>query len=314
MIKYLVQDIEAIPETELQGMWEESQREKAALGEKVPEFPPIWAHKVICIGMLVLDHELKPVKAGCAAGGCAGGKSEKEMIERWSDVASGRFFKEGESLRLVDWSGSRFDVPVLQTRAFRYGIPMKWLFDLQPDRDGKISYYSKEFLHKYQGKHDDVSELWTRNGAFMKPKLAHLAKLMGLPGKLGIDGTKVYDTYKLIGPDSDAAARIDTYCMQDVFETAFVFQRFMYMTGKLSLDAYRAAATSVLDCMGQLLEHQEFLERVDRDAVLLQSGIESPHANHDDSGHDHLPSGDGSNAANGTTVLGGTELHGAESR
>lgn len=333
MIKYLVHDIETIPETELQSIWEADKEKNAAKGKEY-DFEPIWAHKVICIGMLALDHELKPVKGGCAAGGVVGEKSEREMIERWSLVASGKLFNQSESLCLVDWFGTKFDVPVLQTRAFRYGVPLPWLYELLPDNRGGISNWSKEYRDKYHGKHLDVSELWTLRGMFPKPRLLHLAKLMGLPGKLDCDGGKIYDVWKNYaharnvaegktpGPKGtseqheawrvksvEIAATIDIYCMQDVFETAFLFQRFYYMAGKLTLDQYRAAATSLLDWIAKLPEQKEFLEATDRDAVLLNSALESANADPDNFRDDHIPTGSGSDPAAGEAVLGAADLH-----
>lgn len=267
MIKYLVQDIEAIPETEVQDMWEEEQLKLAAQG-KAHDFPPIWAWKVICIGMLALDENLLPVQGGCAAGGCKA--TERDMIQRWSDVVSGKMFKQDESLRMVDWNGAKFDVPVLQTRAFRYGIQLPWLFGLQLDNRGGISQWSKEYRDKYQGKHDDVSELWTNRGTFYKPHLANLARLMGLPGKVGIDGSKVHEAYKAGELDT-----IDRYCMQDVIQTAFVFQRFRYLSAKLTLEQYRAVAGELLKWVDARAEHQDFAAKIDRSAVLLEDAVVS---------------------------------------
>lgn len=266
MPKYLVHDIEAIPETELQDDWLKEKAKLEAEGNtRDTRFEPIWAWKVICIGMLVLDRKLWPVRGGCAAGGVLGEKSEKEMIERWSEIASGTFFGADESLRLVDWCGQRFDVPVLQTRAFRHGVPLPWLFGLQFDRRGGISEYSKEYRDKYGGKHDDLAEIWTNRGQFAKPHMENLAKLMGLPGKVGLDGAKVYQAYM----EGEFAA-IDRYCMQDVIQTAFVFQRYHYLAGRIQLEEYRAAAQALLDWTMNQPEQAEFSASIDQAAVLLK--------------------------------------------
>lgn len=296
MAKYLVHDIETIPETEIQHMWvAEKKKLEEAGNTRDTKFEPVWAHKVICIGMLVLDAELKPVQGGLAAGGLAAGKGEKEMIERWSEIASGKRHNLPEPMRLVDWHGARFDVPVIQTRAFRHGIQLPWLYGLQPDNRGGFSQWSKDYRDRYAGKHDDLSELWTNRGQFPKPHLANLSELMGLPGKFGLDGSKVYETWKEFahcqhvadgkqpGPPGtpeqidawrkkglEIAATIDRYCMQDVIQTAFVMQRFWYMQAKLTLDQYRAAAVALMDWTGKQPEQLEFLAAVDRAAVLME--------------------------------------------
>lgn len=265
MVKYLVQDIETIPETEIVDMWTPSAADKERYPDKEP-FPPIWCHKVICIGLLVLDEKYLPVKGGCAAGGLRKAVQEREMIASWNMTVSGRRWGEGTAaLSMVDYNGRGFDMPVLQTRAFRYGIQMPWYFGKLKDNQGKISSWSKEYRDRYNGKHLDVQELWTNKGGFRYPHMANLARLMGLPGKVGIDGSEVHQAYKDM-----KYGEIDTYCMQDVFQTAMIFQRFQYMTGKLSLEGYREAATATLDYIKEMGGHEEFLAKVDKAAVLVE--------------------------------------------
>jgi len=245
-------------------MWTPTDADKERYPDRAP-FPPIWCHKVICIGMLALDKDFKATKGGCAAGGLSGGKSEKEMIERWSYAASGKMWEQPRALRMVDYNGRGFDVPVLQTRAFRYGIQLPWYFGRLPDNKGTISTWSKEYRDRYGGHHLDIQELWTNKGSFRYPHLANLACLMGLPGKVGIDGSKVHEAY-LKGQREE----IDIYCMQDVYQTAFIFQRFQYMSGRLALEGYREAATSVLDIIAKEEVHSDFLGQIDKAAVLLE--------------------------------------------
>lgn len=306
MTKYLVHDIETVPETELKDEWEADIERQRAKGVADP-FPGIAYHKVICIGMLTLDQDYKPVQSGCAEGGVQGGKSEKEMIEKWNAVASGS--RGNRPLRLVDWHGRGFDVPVLQTRAFRYGIQIPWYFGKLPDNRGEISSYSKEYRDRYGGWHEDLAEVWTNRGAFPRPQMASLAKLIGLPGKVGIDGSKIYDVWRehqqhltWLAEDavesglrrhvaegrlteeertaalarrsnlaSEIAKRIDAYCMQDVFQTAFVLQRERYMAGEIDLDTYRAAARALYDHVAHLPEQVEFVRGVDLPSLLLEA-------------------------------------------
>jgi len=261
--RYLVQDIETIPETEIQNMWEEEQELLASRG-KPRDFPPIWAHKVITIGMLALDENLMPIKGGCAAGGCQGGATEKAMIEKWSSAVSGELFGEKDALAMVDWHGRGFDVPVLQTRAFANGIRLPWYFGLLPDNKGQKSSWSKSYRDRFSGKHYDVAELWTNRGAFPRPHLANLAKLMGLPGKVGIDGSQVHQAHK----DGDLAG-IDIYCMQDVFQTAFIYQRYCYIAGKIDLKHYRDAAEALIEFVKSAPAQGEFSSMIKEDVLTL---------------------------------------------
>jgi predicted PolB exonuclease-like 3'-5' exonuclease len=260
---YLVQDIETIPETEIQGMWEEECKEK----EKDPaeEFPPIQFHKVVCIGVLALDSKLMPIDSGCVADGLQSGAEEKEMIEGWSKKASGEEYGIDRPLRLIDWHGRGFDVPVLQTRAFAHGIPMRWYFSRLPDFKGGISKYSKDYRDRYNGHHKDLADEWTNRGAFRRPHLANLAELIGLPGKVGIDGSKVHAAYK-----EGLYADIDIYCMQDVYQTAWVFQRYLYISGRIDLKSYQEAAEALLGHVNEVPGQLEFANSVNRDVLLLR--------------------------------------------
>ena len=262
---YLVFDIETIPESEIVDMWDP---DKEGFNERYPgdkPFPPIWCHKVISIGMLMLDNQLQPVDGGLAAGGLAAGASEKEMITAWDLAASGEKWDLTKALKLVDYNGSGFDVPVLQTRAFHYGIQMDWYFSLLPDNRGGISSWSKEYRDRYNGHHIDIQEVWTNRRQFKYPHMANLARLMGLPGKVGIDGSQVYQAYK-----EDQWQEIDWYCEQDVYQTAWIFQRMLYTMGKIDLEKYRAAAEKLHNFVAEKPEHKDFLEKVNLDELLLK--------------------------------------------
>ena len=263
MTRYLVQDIETIPESEVAGEWQPTQAEKdAANGDP---FPPLWAHRVITIGMLELTKDLRPVKHGCSAGGLVAlGKEsdgEEKMIRRWNEVVGGN---GRDVAQLVDYNGRGFDVPVLLHRAFRYGIPVEWYFGKLPDNRGQISAFSKTYRDRYGGSHLDVTELFTGNGAFSRPRLKHLAQLMGLPGKVGVDGSQVYSMWK-----TGSLAEIDLYCMQDVFQTAFIFMRYKLLAGELSLHAYLSSAALLYDYIAALEEHRAFVASIDKKKLLL---------------------------------------------
>lgn len=260
---YIVQDIETIPETEIVDMWD-PEAEAKRYGKPVQDdpFPPIWCHKVACIGLLALDEDLKPIKGNCAAGGLTGGRPEKEMIEAWSKAVAGGGSRAN---KMVDWNGRGFDVPVLQTRAFRYGIQLPWYFGKLPDNKGLISSFSKRYRDRYAEAHLDLQDLWTGYRAFGPPHLANLAKLMGLPGKTGIDGSKVYGAYK-----EKRYEEIDVYCMQDVIQTAFIFQRFRYLEGKVAIEKYRDAAAELIGWTAEQDGQKEFALAIDEGAVLLE--------------------------------------------
>jgi hypothetical protein len=60
-----------------------------------------------------------------------------------------------------------------------------------------------------------------------------LAKLYGFPGKLGMDGSAVWDAFQ-----RGEHAAIRDYCETDVVNTYLVFLRFQKMRGMLSATQY----------------------------------------------------------------------------
>jgi hypothetical protein len=64
--------------------------------------------------------------------------------------------------------------------------------------------------------------------------LDQIAQLCGFPGKLGMDGSRVWDAFQ----DGEIAA-IRDYCETDVANTYLVFLRFQLMRGALTPAQYR---------------------------------------------------------------------------
>jgi hypothetical protein len=64
--------------------------------------------------------------------------------------------------------------------------------------------------------------------------LDDLARLMGLPGKSGMDGSQVWEAYQ-----QGRLAEIRNYCETDVVNTYLLYARFQMMRGVLSRAAYQ---------------------------------------------------------------------------
>jgi predicted PolB exonuclease-like 3'-5' exonuclease len=92
------------------------------------------------------------------------------------------------------------------------------------------------------------------NRAFAK--LDEIAVMLGFPGKLGMSGAKVWDTYLEGG-----IKEIRDYCETDVLNTWLVYLRFEYMRGHLDdKDLQREFALVRSTLSGMDLPHlNEFL-------------------------------------------------------
>jgi predicted PolB exonuclease-like 3'-5' exonuclease len=62
-----------------------------------------------------------------------------------------------------------------------------------------------------------------------RASLAAIACLLGLPGKLGMDGSQVWDEYL-----GGGIKRIRDYCETDVLNTYLIYLRFELLRGRLS--------------------------------------------------------------------------------
>ena len=125
----------------------------------------------------------------------------------------------------MSWNGGGFDLPVLHYRALKHGIqaPRYWEKG-ESDRDFKWNNY----LARFHWRHVDLMDVLANfnNRAFAK--LDEIAVMLGFPGKLGMSGAKVWDTYLEGG-----IKEIRDYCETDVLNTWLVYLRFEYMRGNL---------------------------------------------------------------------------------
>jgi hypothetical protein len=70
------------------------------------------------------------------------------------------------------------------------------------------------------------------------------ATLLGLPGKLGMSGDKVWDAYC-----DGKLDLIRNYCETDVLNTFLIYLRFEMMRGRLLRDEYQAEVARVRDVL-----------------------------------------------------------------
>jgi len=76
--------------------------------------------------------------------------------------------------------------------------------------------------------------------------LDELARLIGFPGKLGMDGSQVWGAYR-----RGDLASIRNYCETDVVNTFLVFLRFQLMRGLLTEEQYGEDCAVVRTILGR---------------------------------------------------------------
>ncbi len=198
-------------------------------------FLPLHQHQVIAISVVVRwDQNNFLIKS---LGNLD--SSESELIQA--------FFRAIDKIPvLVSWNGSGFDLPVLQYRALIHGIVSATYWDTGDfDRDFKWNNYQSRF-HK---RHVDVMEVLSRFQPRASAALDEIAKLIGLPGKIGVGGANVFSAYC-----EGKLQEIRDYCEIDALNTYLIYLRFEYIRGNYSIKQYEE----------ELLRTRNWLEESDK--------------------------------------------------
>jgi 3'-5' exonuclease len=230
MPTHLVLDIETIPDPELPRQDE---------SDRVPP-PPF--NKIVTMGCLLLE-DYAPRRLGVVGEH----KSEGEML---TDFAQ---WLDGKKPTVVTWNGRGFDMPVITSRALRHGIPMPWWFT---DRNTRYRYSTEG--------HFDLMDFLTDFGAAKHARLDVYSKLVGFPGKVGVDGSQVAPMVH--------AGKIDevaSYCLCDVAQTAAIFLRVELLRGSFDRDRYRALSQAFVEFIDSQPRLAPIADKIDRPRFLL---------------------------------------------
>ena len=194
------------------------------------EFLPLHQHRICAISCALREgSHFKVWTLGDAE------STEAEIIQRFFDGI------EKYTPQIISWNGGGFDLPVLHYRGLIHGINASRYWDLgEDDKEFKWNNY----ISRYHTRHLDLMDLMAMFNARANAPLDDLAKLCGFPGKLGMDGSKVWDAYK-----AGQLEEIRNYCETDVANTHLVFLRFQLMRGHLTPAAYEAEIKLVRDTL-----------------------------------------------------------------
>jgi hypothetical protein len=245
--EYLVLDIETVPDAR----WH---RPEVPLGTE-PPFPPTWAHRIIVIGCLWLGADYRLRRMGVIGeGGPPAGSDQPGPLaadERHLLIELSRFVGRARPV-LVTFNGRAFDLPVIALRSLGHGVPLSWYY-----QERGVRYrYSEEG-------HIDLCDWLADHGATRSGSLDAVARLIGLPGKVGVDGSQVEGLYR-----AGQLARVQSYCLADVVQTAFVLLRFRLLQGVLAPAAYQEAAEALFEAVAAHPRTAELARTIDRDQLV----------------------------------------------
>lgn len=183
----------------------------------------------------------RPVAACVLEAEEEGGSLRVTDLSAWSDRAGGQ--EEAAFLRrtwqrlagrtLVTFHGRGFDLPVLELRSLKLGVPApRWFQGAR--EEGSPG-------------HQDLLDLLTNRRAVPAAPLDLYAKLLGLPGKEEVAGRDVQALYA-----QGAVDRIAAYCMTDVVQTYLLFLRYRLLEGTIGETGYAESIRSAREGLPHL--------------------------------------------------------------
>ena len=213
-------------------------------------FPPPHACRVVAISIvdIAMDFEGSPrYRFEAAASECCwdadppGACHPRERVIERGLLARFSAGMAGGDATIVTWNGRGFDLPVLSMRSFRLGVPFGWY------------YKSRDMRYRYSEEgHLDLMDFLGDYGASRQAKLGDVARLIGLPGKVGeVSGAGVHDIYKSTLGEMDPRVveekqgSVARYCLQDTIQTALIFLRSRFHLGKIDRDEYNLCLDTV---------------------------------------------------------------------
>jgi 3'-5' exonuclease len=185
------------------------------------DFLPLHLHRVVAISCALRERDSFRVwSLGVEADG------EAVLIQRFFDGVA------KYTPQLVSWNGGGFDLPVLHYRALIHGVKARRYWDMGDD-DREFRY--NNYISRYHLRHTDLMDLLSLYQLRACAPLDDLAQLLGLPGKLGFDGSQVWDAWL-----GGRLPEIRRYCETDVVNTYLVFLRFQLMREALTAEQHRS--------------------------------------------------------------------------
>ncbi len=210
-------------------------------------FPRQPFHKVVAISFLEAEIEncvdgtemyrLKDLRSGGTEG-----SSEEEIIKGYF----GHLSKNPP--RFISFNGRTFDLPVLKYRAMKYGVSAPWLYKSGDKWNNYNQRYSLDW-------HCDLLEPFSDFGASARCKMNEICAIMGIPGKLDVDGSQVVDLY-----DNNQIKDIRNYCETDVANTYLLYLIFQMHTGSLSKENFIKCCMDLKEYLEKFEDKKHFQE------------------------------------------------------
>ncbi|MCZ6796357.1 MAG: 3'-5' exonuclease, partial [Gammaproteobacteria bacterium] len=150
--------------------------------------------------------------------------SEQDLLERFYSGI------ERYTPRLVSWNGGGFDLPVIHYRSLLYPLNAGHYWE---NGQNDTSFRYNNYLSRFHDRHTDLMDVLAAYQPRASAPLDEIASLCGFPGKMGMDGSKVWDSYARGDVKS-----IRDYCETDVLNTYLVYLNYQRNRGQLDQQQY----------------------------------------------------------------------------
>ena len=177
------------------------------------------------------------------------GDPERALIQRFYEGL------ERYTPQLVSWNGGGFDLPVLNYRALLHGVNAAQFWEMgDENRDFRYNNY----VSRYHTRHLDLMDVLAMYQPRNNSPLDEVAQVAGLPGKIGLYGSQVWEEFQ-----SGGIERIRSYCEADTANTYLLYLRYQLVRGAMTLPHFKhecAVLRVALEKLGQP-HWVEFLSR-----------------------------------------------------
>ena len=145
--------------------------------------------------------------------------NERDLLER--------FFRGIEKFDpvLVSWNGAGFDLPVIHYRSLLHSAAAPRYWEVG---DSNREFRYNNFINRFHWRHIDLMDVLSGFQPRAAAPLQEISLLLGLPGKLGMEGSEVWDAYQ-----NGKIEEIRNYCETDVLNTYLIYLRFEQIRGNL---------------------------------------------------------------------------------
>src|SRR2546421_3569026 len=143
--------------------------------------------------------------------------------------------------QIVSWNGRNFDLPVLVARGLIHGVAAACFWDTGKDNQ---DFRWSNYLNRFHDRHVDLMDILSIYGGRGSP-LDEISRLSGFPGKLGVGGGAVWESYR-----AGAITSIRDYCEADCVNTYLLYLRFRLMRCALSREQYDAESAPLRRFLG----------------------------------------------------------------